>query len=200
VVKDPWCQVLQGQRVAARAKAAAGGQILAEAAGEVLFTRYGLSGTCILDISGEVSEALNRRRLSPVMVALDLVPFLDEAQLRDELRHRQQAGFPVGEMLAGLLPEKFNLALPPLLAAGGLEAVVRNLKSRPFPVAATRGWNEAEFTSGGVAVSEVNPHTLESKLRKNVYFAGEVLDVDGRRGGYNLAWAWASGYVAGLTA
>jgi predicted Rossmann fold flavoprotein len=200
VVKDPWCQILQGQRVTARARAIIDDQIMAEAAGEVLFTKYGLSGTCILDISGEVSEALNRRRLSPVTVTLDLVPFLEEAQLHDELRHRQQTGFPAGEMLAGLLPEKFNLALQPLLAAGDLAAVLRNLKARAFSVTGTRGWNEAEFTRGGVDVSEVAPETLSSKLHRSFYFAGEVLDVDGRRGGYNLAWAWASGYVAGLTA
>jgi predicted flavoprotein YhiN len=66
-------------------------------------------------------------------------------------------------------------------------------------VAGTRGWNEAEFTDGGIDVSEVKKHTLESKLKNGVYFAGEALDVGGRRGGYHLAWAWASGFVAGLT-
>jgi predicted flavoprotein YhiN len=63
----------------------------------------------------------------------------------------------------------------------------------------TRGWNEAEFTSGGVDVDEVRTGTLESKFKNGVYFAGEVLDVNGKRGGYNLGWAWASGFVAGLT-
>ena len=62
----------------------------------------------------------------------------------------------------------------------------------------TRGWNEAEFTSGGVDAREVAPGTLRSKLQSGVYFAGEILDVQGGRGGYNLAWAWASGFVAGL--
>jgi hypothetical protein len=73
------------------------------------------------------------------------------------------------------------------------------LKARKFAVQGTRGWNEAEFTSGGVDAREVKPRTLESKLRRGLYFAGEVLDVQGGRGGYNLAWAWASGFVAGLT-
>jgi hypothetical protein len=68
-----------------------------------------------------------------------------------------------------------------------------------FRVFGTRGWNEAEFTAGGVAVNEIVPGTLESMLQKGVYFAGEVLDVNGKRGGYNLGWAWASGYVAGQT-
>jgi predicted flavoprotein YhiN len=71
--------------------------------------------------------------------------------------------------------------------------------AQQFKVLGTRGWNEAEFTSGGVDTEEINEITLESKLVKGLYFAGEVLDVCGRRGGYNLAWAWASGLVAGLT-
>jgi hypothetical protein len=68
-----------------------------------------------------------------------------------------------------------------------------------FRVFGTQSWKEAELTAGGVDVNEIVPGTLESKLRINVYFAGEVLDVNGRRGGYNLGWAWASGYIAGQT-
>jgi predicted flavoprotein YhiN len=64
-------------------------------------------------------------------------------------------------------------------------------------VSGTRGWNEAEFTAGGIKVDEVDPETLESKIKNGLYFAGEILDVNGRRGGYNLGWAWASGWLAG---
>ena len=80
-------------------------------------------------------------------------------------------------------------------AAGLLAAA---LKAREYRVEGTRGWNEAEFTSGGVDAREVKPGTLESKLCPGLYLAGEVLDVQGGRGGFNLAWAWASGFVAGL--
>jgi len=66
------------------------------------------------------------------------------------------------------------------------------LKDKRLKIIGTRGWNEAEFTCGGVKLDEVNFDTLESKLTKGLYFAGEILDVDGVRGGYNLAWAWAS--------
>ena len=72
------------------------------------------------------------------------------------------------------------------------------LKAREFHVHGTRGWNEAEFTSGGVDAREVARGTLQSKLLSGVYFAGEILDVQAGRGGFNLAWAWASGHVAGL--
>ncbi|MCJ7643118.1 MAG: NAD(P)/FAD-dependent oxidoreductase, partial [Candidatus Aminicenantes bacterium] len=77
-------------------------------------------------------------------------------------------------------------------------ALASALKEKRFSVQGTRGWNEAEFTCGGVDAREVDPRTLESKLRKGFYLAGEVLDVQGGRGGFNLAWAWASGFVAGL--
>jgi len=96
------------------------------------------------------------------------------------------------------LPLKISAALKGLVSSGDPAAIAKRLKSMRFEVIGTRGWNEAEFTAGGVDTREVDPATLESKIMKGIYFAGEVLDVDGRRGGYNLAWAWASGSVAGM--
>lgn len=80
------------------------------------------------------------------------------------------------------------------------DAIAKNLKRRMFRVTATRGWNEADFTAGGVDLEEIDAKTLGSRLVKGLYFSGEMLDVNGRRGGYNLAWAWASGHVAGESA
>ncbi len=199
VVKDPLCQLLQGQRIQAEVLAQIDGRITPGIVGELLFTKYGLSGTCILDISGPISIAINRNHLTKVMILVDLVPFMERQHLTDELVRRQQAGFTNEDMLSGILPNKFNLAFKSLFANKNIDNIVDYLKARPFQVSATRGWNEAEFTCGGVNISEINPETLESKLFKDVYFAGEVLDVDGKRGGYNLAWAWASGYISGQT-
>jgi hypothetical protein len=102
-------------------------------------------------------------------------------------------------LLAGLLPDKCSRAFAGILAGRDPGLIARALKDARFTVYATRGWNEAEFTAGGVEIPGVCPQTLESKLTKGLYFCGEVLDVDGRRGGYNLAWAFCSGFVAGLT-
>ena len=74
------------------------------------------------------------------------------------------------------------------------------MKNKEFVVNGTRGWEEAEFCAGGVNTDEVYPDSLESKLFRKLYIAGEVLNVHGPRGGYNLAWAWMSGFVAGLSA
>jgi predicted Rossmann fold flavoprotein len=198
-IKDPLCHLLQGQKISAAARSVIDGITGEEIMGDLLFTKYGLSGTCILDVSEAVSIALNRRHKTQVLVAVDLVPFLNEAAIREELERRWNRGADPADVLVGILPNKFGAAMQDLFDSG-IDGAVKSLKHRLFRVTATRGWNEAEFTAGGVTANEVVEGTLESKLKKGVYFAGEVLDVNGERGGYNLAWAWASGWVAGTTA
>jgi len=199
VVKDSLCQLLQGQRIFAGAKSIVEDKEGDEVRGELLFTKYGLSGTCILDVSEMISVAMNRHNKTEVFVSVDMMPFMDRDQLRNELDRRRKEKLPAEEMLAGILPNKFCVVLKDLFEKNDVNAAVNSLKDRRFKVIGTRGWNEAEFTSGGINVNEVNARTLESKFKKGVYFAGEVLDVNGRRGGYNLGWAWASGFVAGQT-
>ena len=196
VVKDALCHQLQGQKIFAAARSVINGEVGDEVQGELLFTKYGLSGTCILDVSGDISIAVARQNKTQVFVAVDMVPFLSEEALKVELEQRWNKAPDAGDVLVGILPNKFGPAFHGLFDHG-IEAAVKILKHRLFRVTDTRGWNEAEFTAGGVSVSEVTEGTLESKLQKGIYFAGEVLDVNGERGGYNLAWAWASGWVAG---
>ncbi|MFA6142452.1 MAG: aminoacetone oxidase family FAD-binding enzyme [Candidatus Omnitrophota bacterium] len=190
-VKDNLCHLLQGQKITASARSMIGGKIVSESRGDVLFTKYGLSGTAIMDVSEDISIAINRNG-KPVEVSVDMVPFMKEAELEKELCNRAGRGVAAEDLLVGILPNKLSVVFK------GSSAKV--LKDRRFKVSGTRGWNEAEFTAGGVNVDEINAGTLESKLKKGIYFAGEILDVNGSRGGYNLAWAWASGFVAGLAA
>jgi predicted Rossmann fold flavoprotein len=168
--------------------------------GELLFTQYGLSGTAILDVSDEISVALNRHRETHVSLTLDLIPFMNERELAAELTGKLAKGIAHENLVEGLLPHKLSGLLRETLQRSEVAAIVRLLKHKEFKVLGTRGWNEAEFTAGGVPVGEVDPATLESRLQKGLYLAGEILDVQGRRGGYNLAWAWASGAVAGAQA
>lgn len=203
LVKDRLCHLLQGQKIRVRAQSLIDGLVRGTADGEVLFAPYGLSGTAILDISESLSLALHREAGRAAAVALDLVPFLRTDALAAELARRLRAGWEAADLLSGLLPEKFralvdeSLPREPAAAAAALAAA---LKNRRFAVQGTRGWNEAEFTAGGVDAREVDPATLESRFRKGLHLAGEILDVQGGRGGYNLAWAWASGHVAGEAA
>jgi predicted Rossmann fold flavoprotein len=199
VVKDSLCHYLQGQRIIAGAGSIINGKQSAEVRGELLFTKYGLSGTCVLDVSEEISIALNRHHQKDVLIAIDMVPFLDKEQLKARLIKRKKEKVSPDEMLVGILPNKFCVALKDIFEKSDIDAAVNYLKDMRFKVSATKSWNEAEFTAGGIAVDEVVPGTLESKLCKGIYFAGEVLDVNGKRGGYNLGWAWASGFVAGQT-
>lgn len=209
LVKDRMCHLLQGQRLRVRARGVVEGREGNAVDGELLFTQYGLSGTAALDVSELLSIALNREDRRDVQVVVDFVPFLSERDLAAELARRIGAGWAIGDLGSGFLPEKFGAVLPKVWpdaaaerdnSAGAKAArLAAALKAWRFTVHGTRGWNEAEFTSGGVDAREVKSRTLESKLRAGLYFAGEVLDVQGGRGGYNLAWAWSSGYVAGLT-
>lgn len=207
LVKDRLCHLLQGQRLQVRVEGRIAGRAAGTAEGELLFTQYGLSGTAVLDVSEGLSIALNREGRRDVSIVVDLLPDLPAGDLEAELARRSAAGWETRNILSGLLPEKFGPLAPQLAGAareksgapGAAGRLAAALKKMEFPVQGTRGWNEAEFTAGGVDAREVKPGTLESKLRRGLYLAGEVLDVQGGRGGFNLAWAWASGFVAGLT-
>ncbi len=204
LVRDKLCHHLQGVKARARATAVVGGKPAGTADGDVLFTQYGLSGTAVLDVSESLSVALNRDGLTSAGLVLDLVPFLCRSALAARFAKRLKEGRAAADLALGLLPDRFAAVLagmaPPgvrdPVAAGA--ALAASLKEKRFTVYGTRGWNEAEFTSGGVDAREVDPRTLGSKRQKGLYFAGEILDVQGKRGGYNLAWAWASGHIAGI--
>ncbi len=205
LVKDKLCHVLQGQKMKAGVRAEIGGRRAASAEGDLLFTQYGLSGTAVIDVSECLSIALNREHREDVEVVVDLVPSLKREELAARLRKRDGEGWPAADFFAGLLPEKVGRAMAGALSIGDRKkpldpgVLADSLKSKRFTVHGTRGWNEAEFTSGGVDAREVDGRSLSSRLRVGLYLAGEVLDVQGPRGGYNLAWAWASGLLAGET-
>ncbi|MCM8773728.1 MAG: NAD(P)/FAD-dependent oxidoreductase [Candidatus Omnitrophica bacterium] len=197
VIKDKFCHLLSGQKIFAKVKLLINNEIIDETEGEILFTNYGISGTAILDVSGSVSYYINIKKIDNIFLSIDMVPFWDKDSLIKEINRRLNRGIPNEEVIVGILPNKFSNALRDYF--GDIAIFVDILKNKRFRVKGTRGWNEAEFTGGGVNIDEVKESTLESKLKRGLYFAGEVLNVCGKRGGYNLAWAWASGFVAGLT-
>jgi len=200
MVKDRFCHVLQGQKIKVYAESLINGKTGGRAFGDVLFTAYGLSGTAILDISRPISIAINRSGIKDIQVALDLAPFMEKGSLERELNRRLKAGWSSGDLLSGILPGKFSLAMSEILAGRKATDIAAIVKNKGFTVNATRGWNEAEFTAGGIKLDKIKENSLESKLRPGLFFCGEVLDVDGGRGGFNLSWAWASGLLAGSSA
>lgn len=169
--------------------------------GDVLFTKYGLSGSAVLSISRDVSIALNRDKKDGVKVSLNFFPGKTEAAVKKILtqRFKKRPEQTVLKNLIGLLPERVIIGILKISGSNDIDLLCKTLTNLEMAVTDTRGWNEAEFTAGGVNVNEVKTGTLESKLIKNLYFCGEILDVDGPIGGYNLSWAWSSGWVAGKT-
>lgn len=179
--------------------------------GEFLFTAYGISGPAIFRLGRSAGDLLATGK--PPTLRLDLFPETSPEQLAARLRERRdnhperslEAGF------TGMLPRRLAAALlrdtglDPRFPAGSLSPdaasqLVARLKGWSFPVTGTMGWDQAQVTAGGVDSSGVDPLTLESRIVPGLYFAGEVLDVDGDCGGFNLQWAWASGTVAGQAA
>lgn len=211
LVTDPQAvRGLKGLRLPAIATLCADGRPLCRTQGEVLFAQDGVSGVCIMQLSRDAGQALAEKR-QPV-VFLDFSPLLG---LTPRLMERQQPADPDTngaavldflKLRASRLSREASLfgALPRLLAQRlqglPLEQLAEQLSAYPLPVRALRGFEHAQVAAGGIDTRDVVPGTLASRLVPGLYFAGEVLNVDGDCGGYNLLFAWASGILASRAA
>lgn len=177
--------------------------------GEILFTETGISGICAMELAS-CAEKLMRRGLDPY-AAVDFAPFMTVNELKDYLEDTVSArlGMPQEHLLTGLFPKPLGvhfLKAAGIYRGGGeieemsgnmIEILAGEIKCAQFPVTGTRGFQNAQVTAGGVSRDEINPATLASKTVPGLYFCGEITDVDGPCGGYNLQWAFASGFLAG---
>ncbi len=182
-----------------------------EAFGEMLFTHFGVSGPVILSASSLLTTVLKQGK--QVELVIDLKPALDEKTL-DERIQREFDSFHKRDFrnsLSNLLPKSM---IPVIISLSEIDEykkvyditreerlkLVGLLKQLRMTVTSTRGFHEAIITKGGVNVKEVNPATMESKIVKGLFFAGEILDVDAYTGGFNLQIAWSTGRLAGFSA
>jgi len=178
------------------------------AIGEFLFTHSGISGPAAMDISGRVSELLSKH--SSVILNLNFFPGSEKKYWITEFGrwHRENGRKHVLNMLSERLPRKLSAILCSLagcpedlesanFANSQREKLAALLAECPFTITGSAGFDRAMVTKGGVSLKEVNPDTLESRITKGLYFAGEILDLDGPCGGYNLQWAFSSGHLAG---
>ena len=206
--KEPWAAELQGLSLRnVRARILDGKKVLYEEFGEMLFTHYGVSGPLMLTASSFVGKRLKKKELT---LEIDLKPALTDEQLdhrilRDfeENKNRQFKNalgklfpaklIPVMVSLSGIDPEKKVNEV----TREERQAFVRLIRHLPLTLTGLRDYREAIITKGGVSVKEVDPGTMESKLVKGLYFAGEVLDLDAVTGGFNLQIAWSTGCAAG---
>lgn len=178
--------------------------------GEMLFTHFGVSGPVILSGSSYVTKLIKNGE--DISVNIDLKPALSEAELDDRLLRdfAEVINKDFANSLGKLLPTKL---IPIIIELSGIDphkkvnevtkeerlGLVRLIKGLTLRVSSTRSFNEAIITQGGINVKDVNPGTMESKLIDDLYFVGEVLDVDALTGGYNLQVAWSTGYLAGIS-
>lgn len=176
--------------------------------GEMMFTHFGVTGPLILSASAVIQKRLKEH---PLQLKIDLKPALEEHQLDARILREFEAGKnkQFKNVLGSLYPAKM---IPVMIERSKIQPeravheitkeerqrLVALTKSFPLTITAFRDYNEAIITRGGVSVKEVFPATMESKLVENLYFAGEVLDLDAVTGGYNLQIAWATGYAAGM--
>jgi hypothetical protein len=176
--------------------------------GDILFTKYGISGSAVLDVSRELSYNLQYEQSQSLTI--DAMPSFSKEKLNDMLLNRIKK-HPKRDILLwldGLMNKKLakyilletnilkDKTAVSQLNRKDVQKAVHMIKNMSFNITGTKGFETCEVCAGGVDTTEVDPKTMESKLQKGLYFTGEVLDVDGDCGGYNLHWAWASAYAA----
>ena len=206
---EQWPNDVQGIKVEAAIWATSSDKKINQSTGDVLFTSYGVSGPAVMALAGSIAPLLNS---STVQLHIDLFPDMTEDELdqivlriieRDSKRSLENA--LVGLLPSGLIPIVIKLAgitqstqVTAISKSKRLD-IVRLLKDITLTVSKLRPFKEAQVMAGGINSQEINPQSLQSRLVNGLYFAGEILDVDGDSGGFNLQWAWSSGYVAGTT-
>ncbi|WP_026652747.1 NAD(P)/FAD-dependent oxidoreductase [Butyrivibrio proteoclasticus] len=210
-IKESWCKDLQGlslKNVGLKMFAEGGKNSkkpVYDGFGEMLFTHFGISGPLVLTASSYYDKDKASRLLLDLKPALS-VEQLDKRVLRD---FEENLNKQFKNSLGALFPSKM---IPVMVKLSGIDpeiqvnaitkeerlAFVNLIKAVPMTITGTRGFNEAIITRGGVSVKEINPSTMESKLVKGVFFAGEVIDVDTETGGFNLQVAWSTGHLAGV--
>jgi predicted Rossmann fold flavoprotein len=207
-LKSSWGGVvgLKGVRTNCRAEILHDGQVFAASCGELQFTEYGISGPVIFEISRDVCQGNGQW-----LCRLDFLPEVEEQALLHELQRRRGTNLSAEELLTGILHNRLGRVLTK--AAGiapnremkqlgdtELLAVCQSVKSFELELTEPLGMDSAQVTAGGILTEEFDSQTMESRLIPGLYACGEILDIDGDCGGYNLQWAWSSGRLAGLSA
>ncbi len=183
------------------------GKAIKEEQGEVQFTNYGISGICSFNLSGLIAGGLDNKKEE--VVSLNLVPWFkgSNQEFKEYLdeQSKELANYTCGEILEGFLNYKL---VKVIFKRAGLNSnknwedinkdkIIAKLRSFPIKVQKVGDYEKAQVCRGGVPLREISPKTLESKIVPGLYFTGEILDVDGDCGGYNLGFAWVSGLIVG---
>ena len=207
-LKSGWSGVaaLKGVRANCHAAIYRDGQLHRESTGEIQFTEYGLSGPVIFEISRDACQGTG-----DWICRLDLLPDFSEEVLKEELLRRRNTNLPTSELLTGILHNRLGRVVTQAVGISGyvpvaqleeneITEVCQAVKCFEISLAEPMGMDCAQVTAGGILTKEFDKTTMESRIVPGLYACGEVLDIDGDCGGYNLQWAWSSGRLAGLHA
>jgi hypothetical protein len=208
-IKEELCKRLQGlalKNVALTVEDEKG-KIYYNEQGELLFTHFGISGPLVLSSSCYICDKMEEHQF---VAYIDMKPGLSYDELDKRILHdfKENINKNFNNSLDRLLPKSI---IPEIISISGIDqykkvneitreernALVSTIKKLPLHILGTRGYNEAIITRGGISTKNINPKTMESKLVPGIYFAGEVIDLDAKTGGYNLQIAWSTGYLAG---
>ena len=204
-LKSGWngISALKGVRANCHAAIYHNGQLHTESTGEIQFTEYGVSGPVIFEISRDACQGTGEW-----ICKLNFLPDIPDAVLKEELLRRRNTNLPVSELLTGILHNRLGRVVTQAVGISGyvpvsqletfeIEEVCRAVKKFEIVLTEPMGMDSAQVTAGGIVTREFDGTTMESRLVPGLYACGEVLDIDGDCGGYNLQWAWSSGRLAG---
>ena len=207
-IQSDWSALpsLKGVRANCRAKITRDGSLYTAGVGEIQFTEHGLSGPVIFEISRDVCH-----EKGGWICELNLLPDMDRDQLLPMLQRKKQTDLTAEELLTGILHNRLGRVVVKEAGIAGyvpikqledweLEKVCEKTFCLLVALTEPMGMDAAQVTAGGIVTEEFDPDTMESKLVPGLYACGEVLDIDGDCGGYNLQWAWSSGRCAGTSA
>ena len=207
-IKTAWSGVasLKGVRANCHLQIMKDGQVVRESAGELQLTEQGISGPVVFEISRDVCYGVGQWS-----ACIDFLPDWTIEQLQQELMRRRETNLPMEELLTGILHNRLGRVLTKMAGVKGkefvrslgnreIEAVCASVKALELELTEPLGMDSAQVTAGGVLTDQFDANTMESRLVPGLFACGEVLDIDGDCGGYNLQWAWSSGRCAGLNA
>lgn len=207
-LESPYLKHLQGIKMPAKVELIYKEKVIQKEEGDILFGNYGISGPTILQMSRKANELFLKGE--KVYIKITLVSSLTKKEVYSRFFSSKEK--PVDFSLVGMINKRYISAIIKEAKIEKQNTLVRNLTDKQlnklvnllfdwrFLVKGSKGFKDAQVTAGGISTKEIDTETMESKKVKGLYFTGEVMDIDGRCGGYNLQWAWSSGYLAGISA
>lgn len=199
---ESFYKALAGIRTTAEIKMYVDDNLVATDSGEIQLTAYGISGIPVFQVSHFATRAFKESK--NIYAMIDFLPEISSEELLDFLSKSISSNLRTPEEhLSCILNKKLATVIykesraTEYLKLKDISAIVNKIKKFKTNIIGSNSFENAQVTSGGIEVTQINPETMESKLVKNLYFAGEIIDVNGICGGYNLQWAWSTGYIAG---